>query len=74
MQQRSISVLIKGRRIKMRPTERLEVEELRIGVLTQVMVMKCFNYVMLYLSLLYLSSPYLCVFSDSCNLLHGSRY
>jgi len=28
------------------------------------MVMKCFNYVMLYLSFLYLSSPYLCVFDD----------
>jgi len=35
---------------------------LRIWGLTRVMVMKCFNYVMLYLSFLYLSSPYLCVF------------
>jgi len=36
----------------------------RIGVLTRVMVMKCFNYVMLYVSFLYLTSPYLCVFGD----------
>jgi len=33
-------------------------------VLTWVMVMKCFIYFILYLFLLYLSSPYLCVFGD----------
>jgi len=66
-QQRSISVIIKGCRIKRRPEEDVNVG-LTVGFYVSVMDLELVLYCILHF--FYLSSPYLCVFGDD----HVTRY